>query len=97
MNNYGYTINNSILIYHDDGTFADYSHIKYKGSKVKVGDRVEKGKFIAESGNIGWSTAPHLHFSVFKQKIKGQETIKTKFKVAAKEVYLKEKEFYLKD
>ena len=88
--------NNTILIYHNDGTFAEYAHIKYKGSKVKVGNKIESGQIIAESGNVGWSSAPHLHLAIFKQKIDKRDNIKAKFKVDNSSIYLKEKELYKK-
>ncbi|WP_373941119.1 M23 family metallopeptidase [Polaribacter sejongensis] len=73
--------NNFILIYHSDGTFSDYAHINTNSANVKPGDKVAKGQLIAKSGNIGWSTGPHLHFEVFKQEIIKRETLKTKFKI----------------
>ena len=91
--------NNLILIFHTDGTFASYAHINTNGSLVKVGQKIVKGQLIAKSGNIGWSSGPHLHFSVFNQKIKKRETLKTKFKVndGTEIIYLKEKETYSKN
>jgi len=73
---------NELIIKHSDGTYAAYSHLKYKGSFVKIGDKVKQGQVIALSGNTGWSSAPHLDFTVFKKnsgkyKIK---SIKIKFK-----------------
>ena len=73
--------NNFILIYHSDGTFSDYAHVDTNSANVKPGDKVAKGQLIAKSGNIGWSTGPHLHFEVFKQEIIKRETLKTKFKI----------------
>lgn len=72
--------NNFIIIYHSDGTFAEYSHIKQNGSKVKPGDKVKQGEVIGYSGNVGWSTGPHLHLVVYLQKLKEREALETKFK-----------------
>ncbi|WP_452230356.1 MULTISPECIES: M23 family metallopeptidase [unclassified Lacinutrix] len=92
--------NNYIIIYHKDGTFSEYAHINTKGAKVKAGDIIEQGQFIAESGNIGWSSGPHLHFSVYLQRIDGKrESVKTKFKLedGLKSGYLVEKEKYTRN
>jgi len=88
--------NNFIIIYHKDGTFAEYTHIKKNGSKVKIGEQISKGQLIGYSGNVGWSTGPHLHLVVFKQKLKKRETIKTKFLTenGKKTEYLVEKNEY---
>lgn len=87
---------NYILIHHDDGTFAEYAHIKRKGAKVKVGEVVKAGQLIALSGNVGWSTGPHLHFSVFFQRLNGRDHLETKFKTGAGDdsKLLVEKEYY---
>jgi murein DD-endopeptidase MepM/ murein hydrolase activator NlpD len=71
--------NNKVIVYHSDGTFAEYTHIKKNGAIVKVGDTIKKGQEIALSGNTGWSTGPHLHLVVFYQKMKNRKTISTKF------------------
>lgn len=91
--------NNKILIWHSDGTFAEYAHIKRMGAIVNVGDKVIKGQVIALSGNVGWSTAPHLHLVVFLQKIDKRVTLKTKFKIGSGDAleYLEEKNTYLKN
>jgi murein DD-endopeptidase MepM/ murein hydrolase activator NlpD len=71
---------NFITIYHEDGTMANYFHLKKDGSKVKIGDKVTAGQEIAYSGNTGWSSGPHLHFQVyFFNKNMDVETIPTKF------------------
>lgn len=90
--------NNYICIYHKDGTFVEYAHIKQNGSIVNVGDKVEQGQLIGYSGNVGYSTGPHLHLVVFFQKMKSRTTLKTKFLVSDNAlIYLKEKETYSRD
>lgn len=59
---------NVVLIQHSDGTIGIYAHLKKGGCKVKVGDRVNTGDMIALSGNTGFTSGPHLHFSVFKTR-----------------------------
>ncbi|AIQ65834.1 membrane protein [Paenibacillus stellifer] len=57
---YGYTV----VIDHGGGMWTLYGHIREGGIKVSVGDRVERGQTIAESGATGRVTGPHLHFEV---------------------------------
>ena len=57
---------NVVQILHDDGTYAVYAHLSRSSIRVKPGDRVERGHYIAESGNTGFSTGPHLHFAVLR-------------------------------
>jgi len=60
--------NNYVLIRHDDGTLGHYCHLQKGGVYVRPGDRVVVGQRIARSGNTGFSSGAHLHFSVFKTK-----------------------------
>jgi hypothetical protein len=55
---------NILRILHDDGTFALYAHLNWNSIRVKPGDRVSAGQYIAASGNTGYTSGPHLHFSV---------------------------------
>jgi murein DD-endopeptidase MepM/ murein hydrolase activator NlpD len=55
---------NTIILQHEDNTFAYYVHLKPGGSLVEVGQKIEKGELIGYSGNTGFSTIPHLHFVV---------------------------------
>lgn len=57
---YGY----SILINHGNGVKTRYAHLVYNSATVKVGDRVVQGQMIAQLGNSGNSTGPHLHFEI---------------------------------
>ena len=52
-----------ILIKDFDGTYELYGHLSNTGS-LKAGDEVATGVQIAQSGNTGNSTGPHLHFEV---------------------------------
>ncbi|MFH1211650.1 MAG: M23 family metallopeptidase, partial [Candidatus Woesearchaeota archaeon] len=63
------------------GEFSQYLHLKFKGSLVKTGVRVKKGQPIALSGNTGFTTAPHLHFIVFRLNNTeiGWESLKVRF------------------
>lgn len=66
--------NNYVLIRHEDGTLGHYCHLRKGGVCVKPGERVSDGQRIAFSGNTGFSSGAHLHFSVFKTK-DGRERI----------------------
>ena len=91
--------NNYVLVYHDDGTFAKYVHLKFNGAIVKEGDVIKENDLIGYSGNVGWSNGPHLHFMVYIQRIDKIETLKTKFKINDGKVprILKEKEECFRD
>jgi len=92
--------NNKIIILHDDGTFAEYVHLKKNGVIVEKGDDVRQGQLIGYSGSTGWSKGPHLHFSVFKNNIDGERTYyKTKFRVkeSPNPIFLKEKGKYTRN
>lgn len=86
--------NNTVTIYHKDGTFAEYAHIKQNGAIVKEGDVVKAGQLIAKSGNTGWSSGPHLHFLVYKYTENGMQSLETKFKVGNAVQFLKVGERY---
>ena len=57
---------NVIEILHDDGTIAMYAHLHWDSIRVHIGEHVERGAYIANSGNTGFTTGPHLHFSVIR-------------------------------
>ena len=60
--------NNRVVIKHPGGYYSAYLHIM-KGSRVGrliEGSRVRAGQPIAQVGNSGNSSEPHLHFQVFR-------------------------------
>lgn len=71
---------NYIIIKHADGTFADYVHLKPQGAMVQMGDEVKTGQPIGFSGKTGFTSAPHLHFSVF-QAVDGKTKLSLPFRL----------------
>ena len=49
----------TVVIDHGNGLETRYAHLS--GASVRQGDTVEAGQVVAQSGNSGRSTAPHLH------------------------------------
>ena len=60
MSGYG----NVVIISHGENFSTLYAHLK--SFAVKKGQVVKQGQVIAYSDNTGWSTGPHLHFSIYK-------------------------------
>jgi murein DD-endopeptidase MepM/ murein hydrolase activator NlpD len=57
---------NYVVVLHSDGTLAEYFHLERGSVQVRAGEHVERGERLARSGNTGFSTAPHLHFGVYR-------------------------------
>ena len=57
---------NFVQILHDDGTTAVYAHLQLDTVRVRPGQHVQRGEYIANSGNTGFSSGPHLHFAVLR-------------------------------
>ena len=55
---------NYIIINHGGGYTTLYAHLSRRN--VAKGDKVKQGDVIGQSGNTGYSTAPHLHFEINK-------------------------------
>lgn len=71
---------NFVRVLHDDGTMGVYLHLKQNSVQVREGQRVQAGDLLAQSGNTGNSTGPHLHFVV--QKNVGLNTVSIPFEFA---------------
>lgn len=54
-----------VVLRHPDGTSSVYGHINR--TFVEVGQRVAAGEQIAEVGNRGFSTGPHLHLEIWDE------------------------------
>jgi murein DD-endopeptidase MepM/ murein hydrolase activator NlpD len=70
---------NAVTLLHRDGTFATYAHLD-PGAGVRPGMLVNVGEVIGFSGDTGYSTGPHLHFSVWKATSEGGTTIPIRFR-----------------
>lgn len=71
---------NFVRILHDDGTFSLYAHLNWNSIRVKPGDHVQTGDYIADSGNTGFSSGPHLHFAVQRNTGMQIETVPVAFR-----------------
>lgn len=66
---------NLVRILHADGTFAVYAHLNWNTIRVQPGDVVQRGQYIADSGNTGFTSGPHLHFAVQRNRGMGIESL----------------------
>jgi murein DD-endopeptidase MepM/ murein hydrolase activator NlpD len=71
---------NVVRVLHDDGTMALYVHLNWNTIRVVPGQHVRRGEYLADSGNTGFSTGPHLHFVV--QRNQGGSLISVPLKFA---------------
>ncbi len=55
---------NQVRILHTDGTMTVYAHLQANSLRVRQGAKISRGQWIANSGNTGFSSGPHLHFVV---------------------------------
>lgn len=55
---------NHLVIRGQDGTHVLLAHLKRRSIRHRRGERVHRGEIVAECGNSGNSTEPHLHLQV---------------------------------
>ncbi|MEN8246211.1 MAG: peptidoglycan DD-metalloendopeptidase family protein [Thermodesulfobacteriota bacterium] len=56
-------LGNYVIVDHGHGMVTHYGHLDK--ALVKRGDKVQRGHVIAEMGNSGRSTGPHVHYAVY--------------------------------
>lgn len=59
---------NLVRIMHTDGSMALYGHLNWNSIRVVPGQQVARGEHLADSGNTGFSSGPHLHFVVQRNR-----------------------------
>ncbi len=72
---------NQVRILHDDGTMAVYAHLQANSLKVRLGALVKRGQLLANSGNTGYSSGPHLHFVIQLNAGMSLQSLPFRFKV----------------
>jgi murein DD-endopeptidase MepM/ murein hydrolase activator NlpD len=70
---------NVVEILHDDGTIGLYAHLHWESIRVQPGQSVRRGQYIADSGNTGLTTGPHLHFAVVRNAGQRAESVPVQF------------------
>jgi murein DD-endopeptidase MepM/ murein hydrolase activator NlpD len=85
---------NHVIIKHDDGTYANYWHLKYNGALVNVGDTVKQGDVIGLAGKTGYALFPHLHFEVTTHPYPGHDQLRTEFLTQKGKRFLKPLHWY---
>lgn len=61
-------VGNHVVIDLGDGVYAALMHLRRRSVRVKAGDRVRAGEQIAECGNSGNTSEPHLHFQLMDHR-----------------------------
>jgi murein DD-endopeptidase MepM/ murein hydrolase activator NlpD len=60
----GRILGNHVVLDLGDGVYAAFAHLRHGSVRVRRGDRVAPGQQLADCGNSGNSTEPHLHFQL---------------------------------
>ncbi|WP_246231224.1 M23 family metallopeptidase [Mycolicibacterium sediminis] len=61
-------LGNHVVVDAGDGTFAVLAHLRRGSVSVEVGQTVDAGDRVAECGNSGNTTEPHLHFQLMDRR-----------------------------
>ena len=63
-----FLLGNHIVLDLGDGVYAVLAHLRRGSATVEPGDRVSAGRQIAECGNSGNSSEPHVHFQLMDSR-----------------------------
>jgi murein DD-endopeptidase MepM/ murein hydrolase activator NlpD len=58
-----------------DRRYVMFAHLKQGGARVAASDRVQRGQPIAQVGNSGSTSEPHLHLQIQNQPTFGPTTL----------------------
>lgn len=64
----GFVVGNHVVIRGSDGIYGAVAHLRRGSLRVRPGDRVVAGQVIAECGNSGNSTEPHVHAQLMDRR-----------------------------
>lgn len=59
----------TVFIDHGNGYETQYSHLASIDPNIRIGTHIKRGQRVGTMGKSGNSTAPHLHFGLFKNRI----------------------------
>lgn len=60
----GAIVGNHVVLELEDGSYALFAHLRRGSATVRAGDVVRAGQQLAECGDSGNSSEPHLHFQL---------------------------------
>jgi murein DD-endopeptidase MepM/ murein hydrolase activator NlpD len=64
----GRVLGNHVVIRIDDDAYVVLAQLRRRSVRVKTGDRVHAGDLVAQCGNSGNTTEPHLHIQVMDHR-----------------------------
>ncbi|OLT30573.1 hypothetical protein BJF79_38525 [Actinomadura sp. CNU-125] len=66
-----FVLGNHVILDLGDGVYGVFAHLKRGTVRVRKGDRVTAGQVLADCGNSGNSSEPHLHFHLMDRRRPG--------------------------
>jgi hypothetical protein len=63
-----FILGNHVILDLGGGVYAAYAHLRRGSVRVRPGQRVAAGERLAECGNSGNSSEPHLHFQLMEHR-----------------------------